>query len=212
MMDYDYRGCRSVRQRFAYGPKFPSLRKSQLSNLLGFNVSIISSDNKVIFIERGKKESIEKNCYANGVQAVLKYKYTHENHSSLTPKGLYYAVKREIMNELKIKDELKIMNTEIRKSLRTIYYDYVEAKPQLYFEIKLPEPWTFEQIRKNANQQNIENSIKEDGSEFIGIDIERLEDIFVTPYGFSFDCKFYPMVPSTSYCVAQLIENHRKIL
>ena len=112
------------------------------------------------------------------------------------------------MDELKIKDELKITNTEIQKSLQTIYYDYVEGKPQLYFEIKLPEPWTFEYWKKIFENTNSTDKSK-DRKEVIGIDIERLEEIFVTPYGFSFDCKFYPMVPSASYCVAQLIENHK---
>ena len=67
MIDYETDEQYSIRQYFANGPKFPSLKESKLANLLGFNMSIITADNKVIYVKRFKNLSVEKGMYGNGV-------------------------------------------------------------------------------------------------------------------------------------------------
>lgn len=127
----------SVRQLYEPGPEMTALKYSKLSNHLGFNGFIESSDEYIVFIFRTNEVSIGKNTYGDSLGASLKTKYALNKQGEFDYKGLRYAIMREI------KDELKICEKHIEEDSLTIfaaYRDCVECgKPQflVYAKSKL---------------------------------------------------------------------------
>lgn len=209
MIDYVHKNKRTIRNDLLYGPLFPSLSQSPLSNLLGFNCSVISSDGYLIFIKRGSKVSIEKNKLGLGVQASIKYMYTHaeEGKKIIDMEDIYRSVEMEFLDELGVTLESP---EKINNKLVDVYYDYVEGKPQLYFEVFLDEK------DKNSSLKDIsayvsrkDKSMTKDGNSVIAIPLDRAENIYVSPFALAYENQYYSMVPSASYCAARFLENIR---
>ncbi len=100
-----------------------------MSNHLGCNGIIVTSDKRTILIKRSKSVSIGKSTYATSVGASIKAKYALDGHQTFSLPGLKHAILREI------EDELKIPAEHITDLLfLAAYRDLVEGgKPQLAF-------------------------------------------------------------------------------
>lgn len=119
----------SVRELFEMGPRMTPLEKSRLSNHLGFNGFVESSDGYIVFVKRSGNMSIAKRTYGDSIGASLKAKYALDNDGNFTYQGLRAAIIEEINDELKIARGDINLNT---LSIVAAYRDCVECgKPQL---------------------------------------------------------------------------------
>lgn len=136
-MDFVWTTGTTTRNQFQYGPFVPALRASSpLSNHLGFNGFVVSSDNCVPFIKRSKTVSIGKCTYGTSIGASLKTKYALNSQREFCAEGLKNAIIQEIKDELKIEPEnLEDFSVEI--NIIAAYRDLVEGgKPQLLFYVR----------------------------------------------------------------------------
>ena len=63
VMDFRMKNEMAVRDILQYGPFVPDISESVLSNHLGFNGFIITSDNKLPLVKRSNDMSIAKGTY-----------------------------------------------------------------------------------------------------------------------------------------------------
>lgn len=222
-MDYEFSGKLTPRKCFAPGHLFPKLKESKFANLLGVNMMVVCKDKynkeQVVFVKRSDKLSIEKGLLGNGVQGALKFKNLFdigkheiddkERQGQISEKNIFIALAKELEDELGV----VVDDFEKRNFLKTVYYDYVEGKPQLYCEVRLDERdknSKLEDIKKNVeeNEKIIGNyGPKTDGKKIVTIPLNEMSKVFVGPYGIIYKDTFYKMVPSASYPVAQFIES-----
>ncbi len=209
MIDYVHKNKRTIRDDLLYGPLFPSLSESPLSNLLGFNCSVVTSDGYLIFIKRGSNVSIEKDKLGLGVQASVKYMYTHaeEGKKIIDIEDIYRSVEMEFVDELGV----SLHSPEkIGKNLVDVYYDYVEGKPQLYFEFFLDNEDKNSSLKEiSAYLAKKDKSMIKDGNSILAIPLKRTENIYISSFALAYEDQYYSMVPSASYCVARFLENIR---
>lgn len=126
----------SVRELFETGPRMAPLEKSRLSNHLGFNGFVESSDGYIAFVKRSGDMSIAKRTYGDSIEASLKTKFALDQDGNFTYQGLYAAIIGEIHDELKIAPE-DVYSINIVAA----YRDCVECgKPQLLVYAKSSNP------------------------------------------------------------------------
>lgn len=215
-MDFSWKNGMTVRDSLEYGPFIPPLKDSVLSNHLGFNVFIQSSDGYIPFIKRRKNLSIGKFTYGNSVEASLETKYALNNSGAFTIQGLINGIVNEISDELKISSNKLIhFNTQ---NIIAAYRDIVEGgKPQLLFYIKSLESKAeieknfFSVVRKKNKKNgkdNKETPSLEDGTKFLWLPIKDIQNqkICIAPDMLVYRKKVYRMVPSASACLVMLIE------
>ena len=214
-MDYPVKGA-SVRERFMYGPYLQPLEDSVLSNHLGYNGFVETSDGKIVFIFRNKYVSISKNTMQSSVGASLKVKYACE-HGEVTKKGVVYAIKKEIEAELCLKklDKYDERKDKIFENLNigSVLYFYRElvegGKPQLMFYVKLD--LHSDEIR-GAYTKGVKKFKKGDmyctvdGFKMLFVDKKDLKKIYVTPDGMTINNKFYKSVPTSTGTLVLLIK------
>lgn len=132
-MDYRLACGVSVREMLQYGPFVPDLGDSLLSNHLGFNGLVETSDGKIPLVLRGKHVSIGKDTLGPSIGASMKTAYALDAHGSLTAEGVMGAIRREMQDELKIPAEA-LEGDGNGIELLAAYRDIVEGnKPQLLF-------------------------------------------------------------------------------
>ena len=231
-MDYVIDKNLSIREIFECGPYLTSLNKSSLSNHLGFNGLVESSDGYFAFIDRGKNVSIGKNTLGTSIGASLKLKYALNENKVFDGDGL----KKSIICELK--DELSIGENEIDNNYKqglsfiSAYRDLVEGgKPQLLFYVRTTK--TKEEIEKdfflqerlnkkseknksysdNDNEERLIKSNQElkmltDGKNLIWISRAEMLEGKVKIYPDRLICKdkTFPMVPSASASIVMILE------
>ena len=231
-MDYVIDKNLSIREIFECGPYLTSLSKSSLSNHLGFNGLVESSDGYFVFIDRGKNVSIGKDTLGTSIGASLKLKYALNKNMMFDSDGL----KKSIIYELK--DELSIGENEIDNSYKhgvniiSAYRDLVEGgKPQLLFYVRTTK--TKEEIEKdfflqerlnkksiksksfsdNDNVERLMKSNKElkmitDGNKMIWISRAEMLEGKVKIYPDRLICKdkTFTMVPSASASIVMILE------
>lgn len=209
-MDYKWSNGMSVREVFAYGPIFPELQDSKLSNHLGFNGFVESSDGYIAFIKRGKNLSIAKGTYADSVGASLKTKYALNTEWKFDEEGLRNSMLKEIDDELKVR-ESELEGFALDTNLIAAYRDVVEGgKPQLLFFARATVDKgtiekNFEERRKKKKKDKY-LKVLEDGSKFLWIKREELETLGITPEMMVYQGKMYKMVPSASAPIAMLMQ------
>jgi len=130
--DYEFEKGLSVRKIYEMGPKMTDLESSRLSNHLGFNGFVESSDGYIVFVKRSNKVSIGKRTYGDSIGASLKTAYALDEKGVFTVKKLKKAITKEIEAELKIKEE------DIKEiAIIALYRDCVECgKPQFLVSAK----------------------------------------------------------------------------
>ncbi len=201
-MDYPVVGNRTVRDIYEPGPFVTPLRRSKLSNHLGFNGFVELEDGNIIFIHRSTNLSIAKGLWATSVSASYKLKYGVEDDGSLTERMLYNAIAHEIVDELKLKpkDLLPPEGQGVGWSgnnniIFAFYRDLVEGgKPQFLFYYKCSNgncigsgkdkyekaALNAEEFKKNFNyvaaKEKKEKDVTIDGSQFDFLSIEDLRN------------------------------------
>ena len=118
VMDYPFRGNRTIREMFEPGPLMSTLSESRLSNHIGFNGFIETADGYYIFVKRANNLSIAKNTLSASVSASLKTKYALTKDRMMTLEGISNAIKSEIRDELKIEiDKDTGISQDLSKSI-----------------------------------------------------------------------------------------------
>ena len=182
-IDFRLKSEMTVRDMLQYGPFVPSPAESRLSNHLGFNGFLITSDGKIPLVRRSSAMSIGKHTCGPSVGASLKAKYALDEKRNFSVKGLLEGIRREIMDELKLTEEQVRPLDET--CLIAAYRDIVEGcKPQLLF--CFASALTKEELEKQfrdalkekaaKNKRSIEEEEKEDGRKLIWLDADRLDE------------------------------------
>lgn len=131
-IDYIWNNGISIRKMVTFNKSISSLEKTELSNHLGINAIITTTDQAVIGILRTKDASIGKGTYTFSVGAAVK-NYSAENSLGIiTESGIEKAVKSMI------EQEIGLLETDYDFNLRdnglAFYREWVEGgKPQLLF-------------------------------------------------------------------------------
>lgn len=176
-MDLQWNNKKSIREVYEPGPYISELEDSRLSNHLGFNGFVETTEGKIIFVLRKDNVSIGKNTLADSIGASLKTKYAIDQNHDVDLTGIGTAILAEIKDELGIdvigevikrkgiecnqrkKEELerKLVNITVN-SIIAFYRDLVEGgKPQFLFYLKLSD---IDDCFNNEFVRNVFNSNK----------------------------------------------------
>ena len=181
-----------VRDLYAHGPFLASLEDSPLSNHMGFNGMVETSDGKFVFVKRHKQVSIGKKTMQCSVAASLKAKYALNKDGLLTKEGIARAIKLEIEDELaltelpeyaKNKDHI-FGSFSFENNVLYFYRDLLEGgKPQLMFYAKLNvDSAAIETAyRKKDKKNSKKNLLQKDGNDIICVDRDELRKIYLAP-------------------------------
>ena len=135
-MDYELDKGITVRTLFECGPYINNLENSLLSNHLGINGFVISSDGYVVFIKRGDNISVGKDVWENSVSASLKTKYSLDSQNRFSYSNMVNGILSEIEDELFIIPEQLTGSGSSTEKIKLIsaYRDLVEGgKPHFMF-------------------------------------------------------------------------------
>ena len=219
--DYEINGV-SVRELYEPGPVLHDLKDSQLSNHLGYNGMVETSDHKFIFIKRHKKVSIAKNTWQTSVGASLKVRNALTKDRKVDTDSIANAIVKEMMSEFNLKNldnsseiETKMKSDfSFKKNVLYFYRDLLECgKPQMMFYYQLPI--SSEEVAKaftngigaaKKNRDRFSLFCDIDGHKLMFIDREDLNKLYLTPDGFAFNKKFYKSVPSAVATIVMLLE------
>ena len=213
-MDYQLTDGLSLRERYQFGPFPPTLEQSSMSNHLGFNGFIISSDCKVPFVLRNASNSIAKRIYGTSVAASLKAMYALDHTRSFTPNGLLNAIYSEIEDELKISRDDLLCCPVAGQYIIAAYRDLVEGgKPQLLVvfhssksaqEINKSFVEQTRKARKSRKKWDIIARSKEDGGRLLWVSLKDLARAAVGNQAVVIGNKTLRMMPSSAVSVALL--------
>ena len=211
VMDYLLDNDISVRKMYEYGSAITPLNCSQLSNHLGFNAFVESSDGKILFIKRSDKVSTGKYTYGSSIGASLKTKYVLNANGEFKIESFGKGIVAEIEDELSISaDKIeKIENKDF--CVLAAYRDLVEGgKPQLlvYAKSALDSYQISDQFNKTKKEKS--KTMKSDGKKIVWIPKEELMKITVMPNGIMYNGKFMRMVASTSASLTIFINYLKK--
>lgn len=133
-IDFELAKGLSARELLECGPIVRPLNYALLSNHLGFNGFVKTSDDKFIFILRNGDVSIGKRTYGDSIGASLKTKFALNSQFKFDRQGLRKAIVGEIKDELGIIEEELVPLAKQPYLLINAYRDLVEGgKPQLCF-------------------------------------------------------------------------------
>lgn len=216
VMDYKLTDGLSVRDMLMFGPYMPCLDESQLSNHLGMNGFLETSDGCIPFVKRNRIVSIGKASYANSIGASLKAKYALDSACALDVEGLRTAIIQEISDELKVRAD-NIVGGREGIIFISAYRDIVEGgKPQLLFYAKTKldkaqlEANFYQALKMKMRKHSISGDDKaekelEDGYEFLWIKRDELAKIAIAPGCIVYNRRAYAMMPSASASIVMLM-------
>lgn len=191
-MDYMIGDNFCLRDLYVLNNSVGNLATSLLSNHLGFNAVVETTDNKIVFVKRSQKLSIEKNNLGLGIQASVKCINQDINNNNIK-KCIYKAIYKEA------KDELNVIKNQISScNVISIYRNLVEGgKPQLLVYIKLNITsreiyFNFLKLIK-AKRKNID--LTRDGNKLYFLSVQGLlnNNICILPDGISGLFFYYKM-------------------
>lgn len=212
-MDYKWGLKSSNREIYDFGPYVNPLKESKLSNHLGFNGFVETSDGKIVFVNRSNNVSIGKETLGNSVGASLKTMYALNKDKEFTEDGLVESMVKEIHDELRLEPEDFEFSS---KNIIAIYRDLVEGgKPQLLFYVKTTKSSkevneTFINATKNTEKAYLQTKLAMDGNELVFIDRKRLKEVYITPEMIIFEGKSYLTMPSASAAIVILMRYFKK--
>lgn len=224
-MDLDLGDNLSIRNIFEFGPTIHPLSCSELSNHIGFNGFVKTSDDYIVMVQRGNRVSTYKKTLGCSVSASLKYQYAINSEGNLTEDLLEVAIKNEIHDELKIRQETYTF--DLSQNIVSIYRDLVEGgKPQLLFYVECN--LSKDIIQKNFSSESKKekrNSVNIDGNKLIFIPFSDIRNsiLFPTKYNQNrtinepgsvlltsdillYNKQSYNIVPSSSASILMLIQ------
>lgn len=203
----------TIRELYEPGPFLKPLSLSKLSNHLGFNGFVLTSDKKTIpFILRKKNLSIAKNQWATSIGASLKTMYAldYEHDFTMSDNSLGKAIVGEIKDELHITEDSAVNAQEATDSIFAFYRDLVEGgKPQFLFCLQLKD------ITEDKLQKLIEgpkgskidkNDVTTDGDKVCFFSLEQLRNATYCVDKMVIDGKEYKMMPSSVVSVVLLLQ------
>ena len=199
----------SGREIYENRSKISDLEDSQLSNHLGFNGFVETSDGWIPIVKRSSNVSIGKSTYGNSVNASVKRKYAYKKDEGFTKNGLIDAILHTISDELKISYEW--LDIHCRDNLKIIaaYRDVVEGgKPQILFYVKLnmKKQALHENFCLRITKEDWTQKMTADGKKLAWLKTESLKTACIAPDMVVCDNKVYKMVPSTSACFVMLLD------
>lgn len=218
--DYEWESNMTVRNCLEPGYKFSELSQSKLSNHIGVNVVLETTEEDgssyLAFIKRSQRNTISKRMLGVGVSAALKSKYlfaniddnknlcdpnyTNEPISKLEVKNFEYAIQQEIKDELNLSPETPIEIT-FEANFLGMYRDVVEAgKPNYLFMYKIK--LSRDEINKNLKPIKEKENRKTDGKKIYYINKANLKDTYITDNRILIDKKLRKISPSA---VASLV-------
>ncbi len=218
-MDYVLDDGTTIRQMYQYGPFFPSLKKSNMSNHLGFNVYVELEDG-ILFVKRNSTLINDKKIYGAAVGAVLKIRdLCVSEEDRLSYDLIKTAVKKSMLDELPFGEEY-VESLDYTGLFMAAYRDVTEGgKPQLAFYVKAKNKYLIdikkdyrEKIKQYPYWQRKGNDKLGDGSKFIVINKMDLAKAVILPdvimYKESSGRRFkkYKMHPSVAFGAAILVE------
>lgn len=220
-IDYKIGGI-SVRDMCAYGPFLDSLKKSPLSNHMGFNGMVETSDNVFVFIKRHKHVSVGKNTMQCSVAASLKAKHALDSNGYITKDRISKAIINEIEDELNLrqlvgyaqKKEQIFADFSFEKNVLYFYRDLMEGgKPQLMFYAKinltsqeLTDIYTKDLKPHRRSKDRDELICRSDGYKMRQVHRDELKNIYIAPDSLTFDKRWYPATPSAVGTVVMMIQ------
>lgn len=151
--DLELKDGRSIREIFEPGPYIKPFNITKMSNHIGFNGIVRTSDGYIPLVMRGRDVSIAKGVLATSVSASLKTKYAIEKQShEFTLSGLACAIRNEVFDEIGI-DLSSVSDDEMIKSIKYFYRDLVECgKPQFFIYLNLS--YSKDDIKENFYKAN----------------------------------------------------------
>lgn len=223
-MDYKWPSGVTTRDLYGYGPYFPTLKESQLSNHLGYNMMLQTADGYLLFVKRKKNVSIEKGLFSTSVAASLKAKAALNQAREFTVQGLENAILEELYDELKIERQY-VPSFNLKDNLLYAYRDMVEGgKPQfvLYTTCTLEKEEIITNFkgrrkaeRKQKHRENKEEfTVLEDGTVLEWIPKNKLNELVFSEDSMIYDGKIFSMVPSkiaTVYLCRKHLRNMKEI-
>lgn len=169
--DYEFSNGKTIREIFEPGPYIKPLHQTKMSNHMGYNGFIETSDEKIPFIVRGYKLSIGKGTLTDSVATSLKSKYAIEDDYRFTLNGLGNAILEGILDELKLRhDDWEnnyfqkhgITSNDAINSIFAVYRDLVDCgKPQFLFFMRL-NFLSSEELLEKFESKKIKNDSEED--------------------------------------------------
>lgn len=213
-MDYRLGEGFSLRDLYQYGPFPPLLTEdSPLSNHLGFNAFVVTSNRKIPFVWRGSKNSIGKRTFGSSIGASLKTKYSLDKNGNLSVDSIRSAVINEVRDELKI-NKADIVMSPFSQWFIAAYRDLVEGgKPQLLLILHVRKSSeeinkTFQEAirsKKTTTQRwDLEKRRMEDGERLLWISIDELMECAVGLDSIVLRRTCLQTTPSTAASVALL--------
>ena len=203
----------TVRELYEPGPFLKPLHLSKLSNHLGFNGFVITSDTKTIpFILRKKNLSIAKNMWGASIEASFKTRYAldSEHKYAMWEQSLSKAIIGELGDELNITEDGALSHSNIKENIFAFYRDIVECgKPQFLFYLQLQDT-TEKQLRElieenKASKQEKEN-VDADGYTVRFFTLEQLKSAQYHVDKVMIEGHEYRMMPSTIVSVVLLLK------
>lgn len=220
-LDYKISGI-SVRDLYAPGPFLDPLKKSPLSNDIGFSGMVETSDHVFIFIKRHKHVSVGKNTMQSSVSASIKAKYALDTDGYITKDGITQAIIYEIEDELGLYDledyeqkKDKIFEGfSFEKNVLYFYRDLmVGGKPQLMFYARInlsadevTQVYTTGQKPHSRIVARDELICSTDGYKMRQVHRDALRSIYMTPDSLTFNGWWYRATPSAVATVVLLLK------
>ncbi len=206
-MDYKLTNGYSIRDILSLGPGIPDLENSKLSNQIGVNGFLVSSDDYVCLVLRRSDLAIGKRTYGTSISGDIhtRYEMGINNKLKVDENGVLKSIQKTYITELRLregnkKDDELLAIGEIK--VLAAYRDIVEGnKPQFLTFVKSKK--TKEYINKifegNRNQPASKGE-RSDGDKLVWIYMGNLMcgTVCIHPTKIKDGKKEYVMVPSAS--------------
>lgn len=203
----------TIRELYEPGPFLKPLSLSKLSNHLGFNGFVMTSDTKAIpFILRKKNLSIAKNLWGTSIGASFKTMYAldHEHGFAMSERSLSNAILGELKDELHITKDGALETDNVQDSIFAFYRDIVEGgKPQFLFCLQLQDT-TEEELRGliegGKDPKKDKKNVVTDGDKVCFFTLEQLKSAQYHVDKIVIEGKEYRMMPSSIVSVVLLLK------
>lgn len=199
----------TIRELYEPGPFLKPLSLSKMSNHLGFNGFVITSDKKTIpFILRKKNLSIAKRKWATSIEASLKTMYALDYRYELvmSENSLGNAIVGEIKDELHISADRAVNVEDAQSSIFAFYRDLVECgKPQFLFCLQLKDI-TEDRLRELIMREGDKKDVTTDGDKVCFFSIKQLKNAKFYIDKINIEGKEYKMTPSSIVSIILLLK------